>query len=276
MNLNLAISPCPNDTYIFHALLHGLIDHNFNFSVQYEDIKTLNALAKNGVFDIIKASYQTLAYVTDNYQILPSGSALGKGVGPLLISKNPINAQSLSNKIIAVPGLNTTANFLLDNAFNFPHTKEVLFFNEIEQAIIDNKVDAGVIIHENRFTYESKGLHKIIDLGQAWEDQTHCPIPLGGIAVRRELSQNVKSNLSALIRESIDFANAKPKLCEEYVQLHAQEMELAIIYQHIGLYVNDFSLNLGHIGTQAVAKMFKILTEKDPKLKLKKDYMLKF
>lgn len=256
--LTLGFSPCPNDTFIFDAMVHGKIDtEGLRFKTVLEDVETLNRMAKNGELDITKLSFFAFGNVTKHYQLMSSGSALGKGVGPLLISKKKFTDPEQEIKSVAIPGMNTTAYFLFRTFYpTLTHVKEMLF-SEIENAVLNDEVDAGVIIHENRFTYEAKGLLKIADMGDLWEKKTLLPIPLGGIAIKRELDEDVKKKVERIIRKSIEFAFANPKSSYDYVKAHSQEMSDEVCQKHIDLYVNNFSLDLGENGKQAIAEMFR-------------------
>ena len=257
MTLTLGYSPCPNDCFIFDALVHKKIDtEGLDFNVQLEDVETLNRKALNGELDITKLSFHAYAYAIEKYILLRTGSALGFNCGPLLISKKEIKDATKEIKTVAIPGKLTTANFLLSLAF--PHLKHKVeyVFNEIEDAVLDEKVDAGLIIHENRFTYQQKGLKKIMDLGEFWESLIHAPIPLGGIVIKRNLPEELQQQVNQLIKKSVEFAFANPESSMPYVHKHAQEMEESVMKQHIQLYVNNFSIDLGDIGINAVQLMF--------------------
>jgi 1,4-dihydroxy-6-naphthoate synthase len=258
MKFSLGYSPCPNDCFIFDALIHHKIDtEGFEFDVRLEDVETLNTLAQKSVLDITKLSFHAFAYVTNQYILLKSGSALGFNCGPLLI-KNKHNAKAINeNSRIAIPGKLTTANFLLSLAYPNYKNKVEYVFNDIENAVLYNEVDAGLIIHENRFTYEDKGLEKIIDLGEYWDALIHAPIPLGGIVMKRSFDKKTLEKINALIRKSVEFAFANPDSCMNYVKAHAQEMSEDVMKKHIALYVNDFSLDLGEVGKNAIELMFK-------------------
>lgn len=275
MKLTIGFSPCPNDTFIFDALIHHKIDtEGLEFEVFYDDVETLNQKAFRGELDITKLSYHAFAYAADKYILLDSGSALGYGVGPLLISDLEItvsdleNAQirnhksEITNPLIAIPGKYTTANFLLSLAFPKADNKKELVFSDIENAVLENRVDVGLIIHENRFTYQDKGLHKIIDLGDYWEKRTGYAIPLGGIVANRNLPNEIQQKINRVIRRSIQFAFANPKSGLDYIRSHAQEMSEDVMYKHIGLYVNDFSIDLGVEGKKAVKLLFDTALEK--------------
>lgn len=267
MKLTLGFSPCPNDTFIFDALIHHKIDtEGLKFEVFYDDVETLNQKAFKGELDITKLSYHAFAYMVDNYVLLDAGSALGFGVGPLLISKSPLTPDDLRanpNLKIGIPGKFTTANFLLGLAFPAATNKEQVVFSEIENGVLDGRVDIGLIIHENRFTYQDKGLHKIIDLGDYWEQQTGCAIPLGGIVANRRLPHEVQLKINNVLRRSVEFAFANPKSGLEFIRSHAQEMSEEVMYKHIELYVNKYSIDLGTEGRKAVQLLFDTALEKN-------------
>lgn len=260
MNITLGFSPCPNDTFIFDALVNEKIDtQGFEFDVQLEDVQTLNELAKTETLDVSKISYGVWPLVKNNYNLLNSGGALGKGVGPLLIARSSLNSQQLTdNALVAIPGINTTAHMLFSLAYPKIKNKKFLVFNEIEDAVLSGAVDAGVIIHENRFTYADKGLHKIIDLGNYWEETTKSPIPLGGIVVKKSLGIDVANKIDALIKQSVEYAFKNYPLLTEYVTMHSQEMSENVMRKHIDLYVNNYSIDLGEDGRKAVEKMEEI------------------
>jgi 1,4-dihydroxy-6-naphthoate synthase len=261
--ISIGFSPCPNDTFIFDALVHNKIDtEDFLFEPSLEDVETLNERAFSECYDVTKLSFFAYAMVSDKYQLLNSGSALGYKCGPLLISKEKIDIADISSKRIAIPGKYTTANFLFSIAFPEAKNKTEMLFSEIETAIANGSVDAGVIIHENRFTYEQKGLKKIIDLGEYWEEKTGMPVPLGGIAVKRSLPEETKHRIDRMIKESVEFAFANPKSGVDFIKAHAQEMSEEVMYKHIVLYVNKFSVDLGNKGKQAVNVMFQKAMEK--------------
>lgn len=256
--ISLGFSPCPNDCFIFDALVHHKIDtEDLDFAVVMEDVEALNQKAFKSELDVTKLSYHALGYVTNKYALLYAGSALGNNCGPLLISKRDVSIEEIKNGnlSIAIPGKYTTANFLFSLAFPNTKNKNIMLFSEIEQAVIDEKVDAGVIIHENRFTYQLKGLKKIIDLGEYWEQSMQAPIPLGGIVVNRNLSKEIQLKINRLIRNSVEFAFANPSSSMQYVKQHAQEMDEAVMKQHIDLYVNKYSIDLGIEGKRAVELM---------------------
>lgn len=268
MKLTLGFSPCPNDTFIFDALIHHKIDtEGLEFEVFYDDVETLNQKAMKGELDITKLSFHAFAYVANQYALLDAGSALGFGVGPLLISKNHFEETQLqtpnSELRIGIPGKYTTANFLLGIAYPHLQNKQELVFSEIESALLDEQIDLGLIIHENRFTYQDKGLTKIVDLGDYWEKLTGCAIPLGGIVINRNLDREVQLKVNRLIRQSVEFAFAHPKSGIDFIRQHAQAMDEAVMYKHIELYVNKYSINLGEEGRKAVDTLFKLAQERN-------------
>lgn len=263
MKFSLAFSPCPNDTFIFDALVNKKIDTaDFEFDVLLEDVQTLNKLALQNKIDITKISYGVLPLLLDNYYLLNSGGALGKGVGPLLISKNKIPLKELNNKTIAIPGENTTANMLFTLAFPNAKNKVFKIFNKIEDAILNDEVNAGVIIHENRFTYQTKGLIKLIDLGDYWETQTQLPIPLGGIVAKKNIDKSTTKKIDLFIKKSVEYAfeNNYAQL-SDYVKQHAQEMNEEVMRRHIDLYVNNFSVDLGEDGKKAVLRLLEVYSK---------------
>jgi len=258
-DFTLGFSPCPNDTFIFDALVSKKINTgDFRFNVRLEDVETLNELAKNQVLDFTKISYGVLPLITKNYKVLNSGGALGKGVGPLLISKKPVDFNDVEKYTIAIPGENTTAHLLFSLAF--PNAKQKVFkrYDEIESSVKNAEDVLGVIIHENRFTYMDRGLYKIIDLGNFWEEQTSFPIPLGGIVGKRSLDENILMQVDALIKESMEYAFEHYPFISDYVKEHSQEMEERVMRKHIDLYVNKYSINLGDDGRKAVQKFMEI------------------
>lgn len=253
--LTLGFSPCPNDCFIFDAMIHGKIDtEGLEFKLLMEDVESLNQKAFRTELDITKLSFHAYAYLTKHYQLLNSGSALGNNCGPLLVASSKYQVSGFSK--IAIPGKYTTANFLFCLAFPQVKNKVEMVFSEIEDAVLSGKVDAGLIIHENRFTYEQKGLVKLMDLGEFWEDLAKAPIPLGGIVIKRELSEELKQKVDRVIRRSVEYAFANPKASLNFVKAHAQEMSEEVMYKHIELYVNDFSIGLGEEGKRAVKILF--------------------
>jgi 1,4-dihydroxy-6-naphthoate synthase len=289
MKLTLGFSPCPNDTFIFDALIHHKIDtEGLDFDVFFEDVESLNKKAFSGDLDITKLSFHVYAYVLKDYVLLDAGSALGFGVGPLLISKHdlslgfqvsgiryqvPGNDSSLptphsalltphSKLSIGIPGKYTTANLLLSMAYPELSNKTEMVFSEIEDALLKDQIDLGVIIHENRFTYESKGLQKVTDLGEYWEVLTGSAIPLGGIVVKRNLPADIKHKVNRVLKRSVEFAFQNPRSGLAFIRNHAQEMSEEVMYKHIELYVNKYSIELGEEGRKAIKLLFDIALEK--------------
>ena len=287
MKLSLGFSPCPNDTFIFDAMIHQKIDtEGLSFEVIFDDVETLNQKAFRAELDITKLSYHAYAYLTDNYVLLDAGSALGFGVGPLLICENEdyISTDRLaglkshtsdlrhqtsdlspqtsdlspptSDPSIGIPGKYTTANFLLSLAYPEANNKIEMKFSEIESALLNHQIDMGAIIHENRFTYQEKGLKKIIDLGEFWEDLTQGPIPLGGIMIKRNLPEEIKQKVNRIIRRSVEYAFDHPESGMDFICSLSQEMSTEVIKKHIDLYVNKFSIDLGETGRKAVQTFF--------------------
>ena len=263
MKLTLGFSPCPNDTFIFDAMIHGRIDtEGLTFEAVMEDVEALNQRAFQKELDVTKLSYFAFAHLVDSYALLESGSALGNGVGPLLITKNSDIVNPVNELLVAIPGKYTTANFLFSLAYPAALNKKEMVFNEIENAVIIGEVDAGVIIHENRFTYERKGLVKIMDLGEYWETTTGMPIPLGGIVVRRDISLDIQQKIQRVIQRSVRYAFENPLASHEFVAQYAQEMDSHVRQQHIDLYVNHFTEALGEQGRAAVELLFKTSIDK--------------
>lgn len=269
MKLTLGFSPCPNDTFIFDALIHHKIDtEGLTFDVSYHDVETLNQKAMQGELAITKLSFSAFAHVVNQYALLNAGSALGFGVGPLLICKEENLAHILNqlqaanyNLKTGIPGKYTTANFLLSIAYPQLEHKVEMVFNEIESALLADKIALGLIIHENRFTYQEKGLAKIIDLGEYWEKLTGCAIPLGGIVINRNIETEIQQKVNRLIKQSVAYAFANPQSGIDFIRQHAQEMSEEVMYKHIELYVNKHSLDLGIEGRNAIDKLFSIAIE---------------
>lgn len=260
--LTLAISPCPNDTFIFDGMLHHKIDtEDLDFNLVFADVEQLNQAAFQQQFDITKLSYHAYAYVAENYVLMRSGSALGNNCGPMLIGKNSLTDEAVEKSRICIPGKYTTANLLFSLKYPNAQQKEFVVFSDIEHKLLSDEFDAGVIIHENRFTYEQKGLKKIIDLGEFWEQTYKAPIPLGGIAIRRNMELKTQLGVERIIKRSIEFAFAHPESSKDFVAQHSQEMSAAVCKQHIDLYVNTFSLELGSEGEKAVNTLYKITQE---------------
>lgn len=263
--LSIGFSPCPNDTFIFHALVSGRIPTN-SFSLspeQLADVETLNEWAMAGRLDVTKLSFHALGHVLDEYELLSTGAALGRGCGPLLISRPDVTPDTLAQQTIAVPGRYTTAAMLLKMCHPECCKTTVMRFDHIMPALAAGTIGAGVIIHESRFTYHQYGLHVVTDLGAWWEQTTGHPIPLGGIAARRTLGKTIISELEAAIRQSLQTAFRNPKLSGTYVKTHAQEIDDQVIGKHISLYVNDYSLDLGAAGISAVNEFLRRGQEAD-------------
>ncbi|MBZ0098132.1 MAG: 1,4-dihydroxy-6-naphthoate synthase [Taibaiella sp.] len=257
MKLTLGFSPCPNDTFIFDAMVNGKIDtRGLVFDYVLEDVETLNKWAFEEKLDITKLSYSSYLHLADKYALLNSGSALGKGVGPLLIARFPMELADLENLKVAIPGENTTANLLLSLALPGVKNKKVYVFNEIEDAVLNGEVDAGLIIHENRFTYQAKGLHKLIDLGDWWEQNVQAAIPLGGIVARRSFDDKLLARIDMVIKESVLYSWKHYPQLSDFITCHAQEMDEQVMRQHIELYVNEYTTDLGATGIKAVETMF--------------------
>lgn len=260
--LSLGFSPCPNDTFLFEAMLHGRVDtEGLSFEVTIADVEELNAKALRRELDVTKLSFHALAYVVEDYALLDSGSALGKNCGPLLVAREAYGLGQLPDLRIAIPGQYTTANFLLSLAAPQAMKKAEILFSEIEERVLSGEFDAGLLIHENRFTYEKKGLKKIMDLGEYWETRTGCPIPLGGIAVHRRVPLETARKINRILRRSVDFAQAHPGEGREFVKGHAQAMEEEVIRNHISLYVNEYTRELGRAGREAIETLFRIARE---------------
>lgn len=256
--LTLGYSPCPNDTFIFYALAKGKIDTGgFAFRETLEDVETLNRMALRGELDVTKVSYHALGFLREKYFLLRSGGALGRGCGPLIVAKKPVRAEELRGKRIAIPGMLTTA-YLLMQLFD-PDLKDVeaMPFHRIMEAVASGSVDAGLIIHEGRFTYPSYGLHEVADLGRWWEGETGLPIPLGCILAKRDLGSETAKRIDSLVRESLLYARNHTDEPTEYIKSHSQELDGEVIREHIELYVNDFSVDIGPEGTRAVEEFLR-------------------
>ena len=272
MKLKLGFSPCPNDTFIFDALVHQKIDtEELDFEVYLGDVEDLNNKAFKGELDITKISYHAYGYLTDDYMLLDAGSALGKGCGPILVQSGKVKSLKLAEAKIAIPGKYTTANFLLSIAHPEVTNKIEMLFSDIEEAVLNNEVDAGLIIHENRFTYQEKGLKKVIYLGEYWEETTGALIPLGGIIIKRNLPKETIQKVNRLLRKSIEYAFQNPISPLSYMQANAQEMDGEVMMQHVNLYVNKYSIDLGNDGRAAISQMFNLAQEKGiiPKIEKK-------
>jgi 1,4-dihydroxy-6-naphthoate synthase len=290
--MTLAFSPCPNDTFIFDALVNKKIDtKGLDFEVFLEDVQTLNQWALQEKIDFTKISYGVLPLLVNNYKVLESGGALGKGVGPLLITNSELritngpetlstkyqtsNNQStqnskfkIQNYSVAIPGENTTAHLLFSLAYPNATNKIFMPFNEIEDYVLQNENSLGVIIHENRFTYQQKGLHLVTDLGSFWEEEFQLPIPLGAIVAHKRIDNNLCLLVDDLIKKSIEFAFEHYPVVAEYVKQQAQEMEEEVMRKHIDLYVNNFSIALGNEGRKAVIKLLEVYQQNNSSTKI--------
>ena len=269
MKLTLGFSPCPNDTFIFDALVNNKIDtEGITFSTVLKDVQTLNQWAIEGRLDITKLSYGVLPLVLNKYTVLNSGSALGNGVGPLLIKNEKLKIKNVADHPVAIPGENTTAHLLFSLAYPDAKNKAFLRYNEIEDFVLENK-GLGVIIHENRFTYADKGLQKIIDLGDYWEKETSNPIPLGGIVIKRNFDLPLQKKVDGLITKSIAYAFSNYPELNDYIRKHSQEMSEEVMRKHIDLYVNKYSFNLEETGKSAIEKLLGVYRQLHPEVLLK-------
>lgn len=257
MQISIAFSPCPNDTFIFDAAVHKKIDtEGLEFVYKLADVEELNLAAEKSMADVTKLSYHAYLYVSENYQLLRAGGALGENNGPLLIAKNAESNLSFQTALIAVPGLKTTANLLFSLAYPKARNKIPMLFSDIESAVLKENVDYGLIIHENRFTYHQKGLKKIADMGEFWKSETGLPVPLGGIVIRRTFDEALKQKVNRVIRRSMEYAYENPESPMAFMRDNAQEMDSDVMQKHIALYVNDFSFNVGTQGGEAVRVLF--------------------
>jgi 1,4-dihydroxy-6-naphthoate synthase len=258
--ISLGFSPCPNDTFIFYALTHKKIEMDVEFSEILRDVETLNKMAFNKELDVTKASFHAFGFLRDDYCLLHSGSALGRSCGPLIVARKNIQYSELARKSIAIPGKMTTARLLLQ-LFN-PEIKNIVEmpFDRIMNAVNLGTVDAGLIIHESRFTYPSYNLVKLADLGEWWEGEMGLPIPLGGIFAKRKLGEAAVRKIDSFIKKSIEYAYRNPDEAREYIKSNAQELEDDVIEKHIGLYVNDYTLEIGD-GAAAVEKLLETAEE---------------
>ena len=263
MKLTLGFSSCPNDTFIFDAMVHGRIDtEGLEFDYFLADVEELNRKALASEIDITKMSYHAYAYVAQNYMILDSGSALGHRNGPLLISKRLINPSELPDATIAIPGKYTTANLLFSIAWPDALKKTEYLFSDIENALLKDEVDAGIIIHETRFTYQKRGLLKIEDMGEYWEKLTGLPIPLGTIVIKRNVPEDIALKVNRILRRSLEYAYKDSFASYDFVSGNAKEMDSTVMNNHIKLFVNEFTLNLGIKGREAINALFRIAGEK--------------
>lgn len=264
MKLTLGFSPCPNDTFIFDALVNKKIDlDGFEFDTVLTDVETLNQWALEGKLDITKLSFPAFFRSLKHYTLLNAGSAVGKGVGPLLItdSQQEITADEINQASIALPGLHTTANLLFSFAYPEATDKKFMLFSAIEDALVNKETDLGVIIHENRFTYQQKGLKKVKDLGEYWEERMELPLPLGGIAINQSVKRSTALKVNELIRKSLEFAFKNYPVIPEYVKQHSQQMSEEVMRRHIDLYVNNYSLDLGDEGKRAIESLHQVFLE---------------
>lgn len=263
MKLTLGFSPCPNDTFIFEALVHRRVDTE---GIEYDwflaDVEELNRRALDGSVDITKMSFHAYAWAASNYLLLDSGSALGRNNGPLVVSKRKIYPDELSDALIAIPGRYTTANLLFSIFWPGAQRKREYLFSDIPEAVLSGEADAGLIIHETRFTYKSMGLQKVADTGEEWDKLTGLPIPLGGIVVHRSVSDDTAARVNRAIRRSLEYAGANPTASLDFIRKNAREMEAEVTREHINLYVNDFSLSLGKEGREAVERLFAVAYER--------------
>jgi 1,4-dihydroxy-6-naphthoate synthase len=255
--LSLGYSPCPNDTFIFHALVSGLVAADgVAFAERLEDVETLNRLAEEAALDVTKVSYGAIPHLLRDYVLLRSGGALGRGCGPLVVAREGFDARGLDGARIAIPGRGTTANLLVRLFAPGARAGTEMVYSDIMPAVARGEVDAGLIIHESRFTYPQHGLVKVVDLGEWWEEATGLPIPLGGILARRDLGEETIRAVDDAIRRSVEHAFAHPADWKDYVRAHAQEMDEAVQRQHINLYVNRFTVDLGDEGERAIHELF--------------------
>jgi 1,4-dihydroxy-6-naphthoate synthase len=275
MKVTLGFSPCPNDTFIFDALVNNKIDtEGFEFEVVLDDVQTLNNWALEGRLDLSKISYGVLPLVMKEYIMLNSGGALGQGVGPLLIAKREIKDLSIvDNFSIAIPGANTTANMLFSFAFPNAKNKKFFVFDRIMDAVLNEEADAGVIIHESRFTYHNRGLVKLMDLGDYWEQKTKAPIPLGGIIIKRSFDISVQKKMERLIKKSVQFSLKNYPKISPYVSAHSQELSEDVMRKHIDLYVNDFSIDLKDKGRAAVRKFLEVYADNNAPVAIDSDHI---
>jgi 1,4-dihydroxy-6-naphthoate synthase len=263
MRLTLGFSPCPNDTFIFDAMVHGRVDtEGLTFDYFLADVEELNRRALQADVDITKISYHAFAYVAKNYYVLDAGSALGYKNGPLIISKNKIDPSEFSSLHIAIPGKFTTANLLMNIAWPDAKNKTEYLFSDIERAILLNEVDAGLIIHETRFTYMSKGLRKFADMGEYWERLTGLPIPLGSIVIKRTIPEDIALKVNRVLKRSIEYAYMDSLASYDFVSNNAREMDSTVMNNHIKLFVNEFTTNLGVDGRKAIETLFSIARER--------------
>jgi 1,4-dihydroxy-6-naphthoate synthase len=263
MKLSLGFSPCPNDTFIFEALVHGRVDtEGVSFDWFLADVEELNRRAMEGSVDVTKMSFHAYAVAAASYLILDSGSAIGYNNGPLVISRHKMCTDELENALIAIPGKYTTANLLFSIFWPGALRKREYLFSDIPEAVLSGEVDAGLIIHETRFTYLSLGLKKVADTGEYWEKMTGMPVPLGGIVVNRGVNEDIAGKVSRSIRRSIEYAWADPSASVDFIRRNAREIDSTVTKEHISLYVNDFSLSLGQEGKAAIERLYAVAQER--------------
>lgn len=257
--LTMGYSPCPNDTYIFHGLASGAVDWPGGLDVTLADVEELNGMAARGELDVVKVSVAAAANILDEYVLLRAGGAMGYGAGPILVAGEPCGIAELDGKRVAIPGRRTTANLLFGLCCReigvFVERVEMVF-DEVMPAVEADDVSAGVVIHEGRFTYEERGLVRVLDLGAWWEEHTGLPIPLGAIAIRRSLGAETARVMNEAIRQSLLHARNSPDAGWDYIKSHAQEMDDAVIRTHIETFVTDYSLDVGDAGVRAVTRLF--------------------
>jgi 1,4-dihydroxy-6-naphthoate synthase len=273
--IQIGFSPCPNDTFIFDAMIHGKVDtEGWSFEPVMEDVEALNRRAFAGEIACTKLSYHAFAHLTGRYALLDAGSALGYNCGPLLVGREELSDEAVARARIAIPGRLTTANFLLGLAYPGARDKVEMLFSDIEDAVAEGRADAGLIIHENRFTYTQKGLVKVADLGEYWENTTGLPIPLGGIAVRRDLPGEAQQAVNRVLRRSVEYAFAHSADVMPFVRCHAQAMDEPVMRAHIDLYVNRHTVDLGPEGRAAVRHMFRLARAKNLIPDYREDFLL--
>ena len=263
MKLTLGFSPCPNDTFIFDAMVHGRIDtEGLEFDYFLADVEELNRRALASEVDITKVSYHAYAFMAGDYLILDSGSALGHRNGPLVVSKRMTDSSGIESARIAIPGKYTTANLLFSIAWPDAKNKTEYLFSDIPDAILNNEVDAGLIIHETRFTYFRKGLNKVADLGEYWEKLTGLPIPLGAIVINRKVPDDIARKVNRIVRRSLEYAYEDSFASFSFVSANANDMDSAVMNSHIKMFVNEYTLDLGQKGKEAINELFRRSFEK--------------
>ena len=270
--ITLGFSPCPNDTFIFDALINNKIENkDFEFELKTADVEELNRMILKSELDVSKISYHLYPYVNENYQILNAGSALGNNNGPILISKYKIYPDEIKDLKVAIPGKYTTANLLFSIFHPNITNKSEYLFSDIEEVILSNEVDAGLIIHETRFTYMKKGLKKVVDLGEKWETEMKQPLPLGGISIKRDLPEETKIKINQFISSSVSYAFKNPLGTYSYIKQYSQSLSEEVIQSHINLYVNDYTIDLKEKGKKSIETLFEKAYERNlvPELRSK-------